>query len=223
LYVICIIVSKDTKSVVGNWLKSINPEIEIISAYGLSYDSLQMYLKKASGLVLSGGEDVHPKFYGKESYLSLCGTIDIYRDTMEFGLIDYAMANDIPLLAICRGQQILNVRNGGTLIPDIPTFFPGSEHRSKEEYVHTITPVSGSWITGLSSEDTILVNSRHHQSVDIPGFGFEVAAYSPDSIIESIFYTDTIAHSFILGVQWHPELLNDSLSFNIGRLFLNKI
>jgi putative glutamine amidotransferase len=218
-----IIISKDSKSVVGNWLRSINPELEIINAYGMSYDSLQIYLHKANGIVLSGGEDVHPQFYGKESYLHLCEKTDIYRDTMEFGLIDFAMKNDIPLLAICRGQQILNVRNGGTLIPDIPTYYPGSNHRSKAEYVHSVVPVKNSWLSSLTSQDTIPVNSRHHQSVDITGLGFEVAAYSTDSIIESIIYTDTTIQHFALGVQWHPEILNDSLSMRIGALFLSKI
>jgi putative glutamine amidotransferase len=139
-------------------------------------------------------------------------------------MIHYAMKYKKPLLGICRGQQIINAVNGGTLIPDIPTINPDSpiKHRNESDRAHIIMPIPGSWITSKFPVRAFWVNSRHHQCVDELANGFEVAAYAPDGIVESIELVDKHRHPFVIGVQWHPENLRDSLSTYLGQLFLEK-
>jgi len=219
-----ILISKDYNSNINSWLKKIDPEITTKVFYTIPTDSMEYYLQHADGIVIGGGEDVNPLLYNKHEYDSLCDKPDNYRDSIEFLMINHAMKHNIPLLGICRGNQIMNVANGGTLIPDIPTFYPNSNisHRYKNDSAHYIIPAQGSWINKELTFDTIWVNSHHHQSVDAIAPNFKVAAYAPDSVVESI----ELRHgslTFIVGVQWHPESLNDNVSYQIGKLFINKI
>ena len=218
-----ILISKDGKERIEIWLKNIDSNIETKVFYSIPTDSMNYYLHKAEGIVISGGEDVNPKLYDKPSYVSLCDLPDDFRDSIEIIMIKFAIDNKIPLLGICRGVQIMNVVNGGTLIPDIPTFYPNSNinHRSKINRAHFVIPEPNSWIENNLTYDTIWVNSRHHQSVDIIAPQFKVSAYSPDSVVESIEIKTQ--HPFAIGVQWHPESLEDEISHQIGALFLNSI
>jgi gamma-glutamyl-gamma-aminobutyrate hydrolase PuuD len=103
------------------WLKKVEPGVVIISMYGHRIDSAIAVLSTCSGLLLTGGEDVNPARYGKEKELIKCEEIDNYRDSLEFALIEKAVASEMPVFGICRGEQILNVALGGTLLTDIPT------------------------------------------------------------------------------------------------------
>lgn len=215
-----LLVSKDYRNnQFHQWIKNLDSTIAIKECYSLSTDSLDWYLAHASGMIIGGGEDIHPSLYGKPEYVEVCGKFDLYRDTMELKMIHYAHENKIPILGVCRGSQILNVAHGGTLIPDIPSFIPQSKiaHRSKSDSAHFILPVSTSWLDNLiESKDTIWVNSRHHQCVDQLGDHFTISAYAPDSVVEAYYLSDTTIHPFTVGVQFHPENLRTELSNKIG-------
>ncbi len=220
-----ILISKDSHARIEHWLKNIEPSIKTRVFYNIPKDSLQLFLEKAKGFVLGGGEDVNPELYHQPEYDTICEPPDNYRDSIELLMINFAMNNKIPILGICRGNQILNVANGGTLIPDIPTFIPKDsiQHRSDSDSAHIILPVQNSWIETELTYQTIWVNSHHHQAIGKLAPNFTIAAFAPDSIIESIEIKDKNSHPFAIGIQWHPESLHDHLSKQIGKLFIKYI
>jgi putative glutamine amidotransferase len=156
--------------------------------------------------LLTGGGDVAPALYDGEPSEHVYG-VDAERDSYETSLVNYAVSNDVPLLAICRGIQILNVALGGTLVVDIPTDLPGAlRHLDLEHWTgtaHTVSIASGSSISKLVG-DELEVNSMHHQGVATPGKGLEPVAWAPDGMVEAVEYRDK---RFIVGIQWHPECL----------------
>lgn len=151
-------------------------------------------------LLLPGGADIDPSFYGAQNLGSL--GIDRELDITELALIKTFADSGRPILGICRGMQVLNVAFGGTLIQDLPT---ASAHRWTEEtgdQVHMVTAPSGSFLQELYG-DTFSVNSAHHQGVDRIGDGFQIAARSMDGGIEALQWPE----KRIYAVQWHPERL----------------
>ena len=157
------------------------------------------------GLLLPGGGDMDPKFYGQER-IPACGEPNLLRDAAEPLLLRAFLAADKPVLGICRGIQVMNVVLGGTLYQDIKPFehVPHNDHWAK---VHTVTVRRGTLLSRLLGQDTVLVNSQHHQAVDRVAPGFTLAALSEDGIVEAIEKPDA---RFCLGVQWHPEWLSDA-------------
>ena len=129
------------------------------------------------------------------------------------------------MIGICRGQQIINAVNGGTLIPDLPARNPESPigHRSTSDSAHVIIPVEGSWMNKRFPVTTYWVNSRHHQAVDQLAHGFVTAAFAPDGVIESIELDEGHRHPFVICVQWHPENLRDEVATEFGMRFLRAI
>ena len=181
-------------------------------------DILPGALDGCDAVMLTGGVDVDPALYGAtERHPSV--EIDRERDTYEFSLARLALERDMPLLAICRGAQVVNVVAGGTLIQDIPSARTGSlEHQqsgAKDQPSHPVHVVGGTCLSHLFSDSAdagraIDVNSRHHQSVDRLAPGFVVSATAPDGIIEAF---ERPGARFCLGVQWHPENFWRSGSF----------
>jgi len=219
-----LLISKDNNGHIENWMRSLDSEIVIKICYGLSKDSLNYYLLNADAIIIGGGKDVNPQLYNKPEYSKICGEFDNYRDSLEIKMIQHADNKKLPIMGICRGQQIINVVHGGTLIPDIPTFIDGNiKHRSEKDSAHVIIPVKGSWIDKAFIKDTFWVNSRHHQSIDKLAKGFDVVAYSVDSVIEAISIKSQSSHPFTMAVQFHPEDLRDSLSNRFGRMLLNSM
>lgn len=161
------------------------------------------------GLVLTGGGDVDPLTYGESPHPSV-GEAEPGRDAFELELARQAMASDVPLLAICRGAQVLNVAAGGTLVQDIETAVGSDLAHTVERpdaIAHTIEVVKGSRLEqalgpGGDAGGTWRVNSRHHQAAGRLGRALVASAWSPDGVIEGIERPDA---SFCLGVQWHPE------------------
>jgi putative glutamine amidotransferase len=165
------------------------------------------------GLLLTGGDDVAPSRYGEPAHAATVEA-EAGRDEFESALVTAARARNLPIFAICRGIQVLNVACGGTLVQDIPTQVPGAvAHALKvppnEPYslAHEIWIEKDSLLSRLMRErlidaDTCEVNSRHHQAVKDVAAGFKVSATAPDGIVEAI--EDPTAR-FCLGVQWHPE------------------
>ena len=157
------------------------------------------------GLLLPGGGDMDPKFYG-QARIPACGEPNLLRDAAEPLLLRAFLAADKPVLGICRGIQVMNAVLGGTLYQDIKPFehLPHNDHWAK---VHTVTVRRGTLLSRILGQDTVLVNSQHHQAVDRVAPGFTLAALSEDGIVEAIEKPDA---RFCLGVQWHPEWLSDA-------------
>ncbi|HOV47988.1 MAG TPA: gamma-glutamyl-gamma-aminobutyrate hydrolase family protein [Anaerolineae bacterium] len=166
-------------------------------------------LGRLDGLLLSGGEDLHPRQYGQfpEAWL---GGVDETRDTSELGLIHAALEMQKPIFAICRGIQALNVALGGTLYQDLAAQVPGAlDHaflmsRSLDQSVHPVTLEADSTLARILGGVTFAVNSAHHQSIQTPGAGLRVVGCAPDGVIEAVELAD---YPFCIGVQWHPEAL----------------
>jgi gamma-glutamyl-gamma-aminobutyrate hydrolase PuuD len=158
----------------------------------------------AAGLLLMGGSDVNPARYG-EARDAQAEEADNVRDELECALIEEALARDLPLLAICRGLQILNVQHGGTLIQHLPS---SARHRQRTENrgmpVHQIEIVPGTVLAAITGGSLRLgVNSRHHQAIHRLGEGLLISARdSEDGTIEAVERPDK---PFVVGVQWHPE------------------
>lgn len=157
------------------------------------------------GLLLPGGGDMDPKFYG-QARIPACGEPNLLRDAAEPLLLHAFLAADKPVLGICRGIQVMNAVLGGDLYQDIKPFehLPHNDHWAK---VHTVTVRRGTLLSRILGQDTVLVNSQHHQAVDRVAPGFTLAALSEDGIVEAIEKPDA---RFCLGIQWHPEWLSDA-------------
>jgi putative glutamine amidotransferase len=167
------------------------------------------FLNLVDALVLTGGADVDPALYGAVPHASY-QPAEPARDKVEIQLALGAMSSGMPLLAICRGIQVLNVAAGGTLVQDIPTEVPHAlNHQVKQPrnaVAHPVRVEPDSLLARLLGRrvqgGTIGVNSRHHQAVGRLAPGFRVAATAPDGVIEAI---ESESLPFCLGVQWHPE------------------
>jgi putative glutamine amidotransferase len=222
-----ILVSKEYDNRFKAWLTVADSNIQQVSMYAVAIDSLEHYLSIASGIIISGGPDINPAIYGKASEIPRCMPIDFRRDTLEMEMIRYAMEHDIPLLCICRGHQILNAANQGSLIIDIPSDYDSTiEHQNRAE--HMIRIVEGTMLSEIVDRDSGLVNSNHHQAVELVAPGFRAAAFAPDGIIEAIEFIDRKEHPFILGLQWHPEVLireseNHPFSLPIINRFMEEV
>jgi len=173
---------------------------------------LRAILEHLDGLLLSGGGDILPALFGEQDS-GLLWFVDERRDRAELALARWALAEKLPLLAICRGIQVLNVATGGTLVQDIPTQVPDAlSHsiiagRPKSSVAHTVEVAAGSRLAALVGAGELGVNSAHHQAVKDVGTGLVVTARAPDGIIEGLEIPD---HPFCLGVQWHPEAMVES-------------
>jgi len=168
-------------------------------------------LQKVDGLVLTGGEDVDPTLYGQERH-SEGGVPNRPRDATEIALILAAREMAMPLLAICRGPQVLNVALGGTLIQDIGSQVAGAgEHNARDDRaarVHEVELEPGSRIAEAMGAVRLRVNSLHHQSVERIAPGLRITGRAPDGVIEGI--ESECPEWWAIGVQWHPEEMNDS-------------
>lgn len=163
------------------------------------------YIKLIDGLLLAGGVDVDPLYFGEEPK-PLMGKIDIDRDYLEIHLIPEALKVNLPVLGICRGIQILNVAMGGSIYQDISMSGKSIlKHRQDAPGLyatHTIDVLSKSQLIRILSNSKIRTNSFHHQAVREAAPGFIISAVARDGIIEGI---ESINHNFVVGVQFHPE------------------
>jgi putative glutamine amidotransferase len=206
------------------WLRNLDKEFKIVDHNGMDPADFRKKIGQFSGLVLSGGGDIHPSLYGNPDTEHYCQGIDIKRDDLEFNMLEAALTRGIPVLAICRGMQILNVFLGGTLIPHIAALSGHIRHKDQQDVQHEVSISAGSQlfhITGVRSETA---NSSHHQAIDKLGSGLVISAYSADGIAEAAELSDP-DRQFCVAVQWHPERMNleSPLSGKIGRAFLNKM
>ena len=166
----------------------------------------QDYVQLIDGLMLPGGPDVDPTFYGEEPHPKIGMTL-YQKDRFEIALIKAALAADKPIFGICRGIQIMNVAMGGTLYQDLESQYPELKIQHPQATLgqfatHHVELTAGSKLAKLYGRSTIKVNSRHHQAVKAVGKGLKVTAVAPDGVVEGMESTDT---DLFLGVQWHPE------------------
>ncbi len=168
-------------------------------------------LTAVRGLVLTGGEDVAPARYGATPHPRL-GDVDPGRDAAELALIAAARARRVPILAICRGIQILNVALGGTLYQDLDSERPGPVPHSDETARHAVRVEAGSLLERTLGTRSASVNSRHHQAIRDLAPGLKAVAWADDGVIEAAEPADTTA-PWMVAVQWHPEDLTERALF----------
>jgi len=183
-----------------------------ITGYELDFhtDVPEAVVGRVGGLMLLGGADVDPALYGQTPHPTT-EVVPAPRDHYEIALVKAALARDLPILAICRGIQLLNVALGGTLVQDIPSDVhahldhkPGGEPASIGHFIEVV-PISrlATLLDGeIDMNGWCAVNSRHHQCVDALGEGLKPTARAADGVIEAI---ERPASRFCVGVQWHPE------------------
>jgi putative glutamine amidotransferase len=174
-------------------------------------DSAAAILDSVDGLVLTGGGDIDPARYGQKAHEKV-RSVNVERDTTEASLVEAAKARGTPVLAICRGIQMLNVALGGTLVQDIPsqigTTVAHDEDTPRDQRSHEISIDADSLIARAVGTTRCRVNSFHHQSVDQVAPGMHVTARSPDGVIEGI--EPDHDDWWVLAVQWHPEEMTRS-------------
>jgi len=195
----------------SEWIKKAVPDAKIINMYELGVDSALLVLERCNGLVVAGGADVYPGWYGQIEDTIKCGAFDRYRDTLEIKLIKKAIENKMPLVGICRGEQILNVVLGGSLIIDIPTDHDTIvKHRLEdwENCYHEVELVGSSYLSSLINQKNGIVNSNHHQAIDRLANDLVITSRAKDGIPESVEWKNKQGKGFLLAVQWHPERLD---------------
>ncbi len=210
----------------GKWLKSIDKDIEIVDLYAMPYLEALKEMGNVSGLILSGGPDVHPGRFGKSSDSSRC-EIELDRDTLEFAVYNFALENKIPILGICRGMQLINVAHRGSLVIDLPSD-KGTDtlHQNKKPYdsFHNIILDESTLFYSIVKLREGIVNSNHHQGVDKLGANLRASSWSGDGLIESFEWKNQANLPWMLAVQWHPERLeNEALSRPIAFEFVRQV
>jgi putative glutamine amidotransferase len=181
-------------------------ELEMLTAA----DAKRAKASNYDGILFAGGEDVDPALYEEQTkYRSV--HVDRARDDFEFSLLDQALDRRLPILGICRGIQMINVKFGGTLYQDIARDTPiEREHRqpgSRSEVTHTVTLTEPESQLATVVEGSCRVNSLHHQAIKRLGRGLKVTAHSEDGLVEAVEAADD--YPFLMAVQWHPEEIVD--------------
>jgi putative glutamine amidotransferase len=186
---------------------------------------LKQFADIFDGFLFTGGPDVHPNYYGQEK-ADYCGEICELRDKMEAFMFREAIINqNKPALGICRGIQVMNVMLGGSLYQDIPTELPSTlKHRYGPPYdtpAHNVRIVPESPLYKLAGKECLEVNSSHHQGINRLAKGLEAMATSDDGLIEAVYMPN---HSFVWGVQWHPECsIKEEISKKIFSSFVKGV
>jgi putative glutamine amidotransferase len=167
--------------------------------------ALERIFSALDGILFPGGLDVHPQRFGEEIHPTV--TVDEPLDALELTLAQWATDRELTTLGICRGQQLLNVALGGTLVQDLPSVgitHPQSNLAVRDEIAHTIDVEPGSRLAAIFGATSFGVNSFHHQAVNQLGRGLRAVGWSSDGVIEALESTD---HPWLLAVQFHPENL----------------
>lgn len=177
---------------------------------------------RIDGLLLSGGSDLDPSYYGEEPIPELNATIP-KRDAFEMALVGHALERGLPVFGICRGLQILNVALGGTLYQDLPSQLHPDliAHRQrvpKWQWSHEVEVAGNSKVAGIMETGDIRVNSYHHQAIKDLAEPLAAVAHASDGVIEAVESRD-LSKRWLVGVQWHAEAMRDSEGAEHRNLF----
>lgn len=178
---------------------------------------IDAYLDRVSGLVLTGGAfDIPPQAYGEQPREGL-GPVKQARTAFELAVLRAALQRHLPVVGVCGGMQLINVAFGGTLVQDIarelPAARPHEQKHDRAQPQHPVDVKDGSLLAECVGRGQLMVNSTHHQAVRDVGKGLIVSAVAPDGVVEAI---EAPADGFVVGVQWHPEMMVDSVPPNLG-------
>jgi putative glutamine amidotransferase len=195
----------------GTYIKAVQAAggIPLLLAPHFSPQTQAVLWQRLDGLLLTGGGDIDPARFGQAPHPTVAD-VSSARDELELGLTHRALTDDVPLLAICRGLQVLNVALGGTLVQDIPSERPGalvhSQTAPRHDATHAVKVMGeGTRLGRVLGALELEVNSMHHQAIDRLGNGLREVAWAPDGIVEGLELPGD--DRFVLGVQWHPEEL----------------
>jgi putative glutamine amidotransferase len=187
--------------------------------------NVDSFLDRLAGLLVTGGGfDIHPQAYGEQPREGL-GPIKQERTAFETALVQSALRRGLPVLGICGGMQLLNVVLGGTLVQDILREVQNAkDHEQKHDRAQPHHPVDirdGTMLAESLGKGQVMVNSTHHQAVKKLGDKVVASAIAPDGVVEGI---ESQAHGFAVGVQWHPELMLDTVPLHLGlyKTFIGK-
>jgi putative glutamine amidotransferase len=199
--------------------------LPFILPYSDDRSCVDSYLDRISGLLVTGGAfDIPPEAYGETAREGM-GQVKQARTAFETQLMQAALARNMPVFGVCGGMQLLNVILGGTLHQDIRTELTAAkDHEQKHDRTHPHHPIEvkdGTLLGELLGKGQVMVNSTHHQAVKKAAEKLVVSALSPDGVVEAI---EGPSYAFALGVQWHPELLINSVPLHLGlyKAFINK-
>ncbi len=205
------------------WLQRLDPAMDI--RFVQSADDVSSAFTDSGGLLLPGGGDPDPARYGRPDLLPFCD-VDAERDRLEFAAIHQAVERALPILGICRGLQVMNVALGGTLIADLPMNGYELHHRINDnDRLHEVRIDTDSLLHDITGSEGAIVNSAHHQGVELVAPRLVVAAHSPDGLPEALEWRSRNGNAFLLLLHWHPERLPDEhpLADSIGRAFLDAV
>ena len=188
----------------------------MIPLYHDDLDTLREIYERLDGLLIPGGVDMDPATYGEE-VLPECGRLDPARDAVELQLTRWAMADEKPVLGLCRGAQVINVAAGGSLYQDVPSQVAGAiKHDyyptmgfARDHRAHPVDLLAATRLADVLGGPAAVVNSMHHQSVKRVGGGLVVSAVASDGVIEAVEGTGS---GYLVGVQWHPEMFEEEPS-----------
>ncbi len=184
--------------------------IPVLLSMDMNEEQITACLARMDGLMLAGGNDVDPMLFG-ESPVPTLKQVNPLRDRFEIRLIRAAYRLDMPVFAICRGIQTLNVAMGGSLYQDLPTQYATPDGESAILHAqsarahhpsHRVTLAESAPLRALYGSDTLMVNSLHHQAIKTIAAPLTVCATAEDGVIEAVY---DATKPFVLGVQWHPE------------------
>jgi putative glutamine amidotransferase len=187
----------------------------LIPLLGEDVATLRGLYDELDGIFLPGGADIDPESYSAERHPS-CDRSDPPRDRVELMLVGWAIEDRKPVLGVCRGLQIINLAAGGTLLQDLKDqlqgaikhdYFPFRDGYARDHIAHPVRIVEGTRLHRVAGLTEFPVNSMHHQGIERLGAGLVASAFAPDGVIEGI---ERLDDHFLVGVQWHPEVLIDA-------------
>ena len=183
--------------------------IPIVLPFYTEAEDAKRVLDSCDGLLLSGGGDIDPKYYGEEILNDTVATGKV-RDAVEFSLFSLARDKGMPIMAICRGLQVVNVALGGSLYQDLPAQYESDINHAqtapKTEPSHSVRVVTGTPLHSITKSERITANSFHHQAIKRLGEGLVPMAYADDGIVEAVYAE---VGGYLRAYQWHPERLYD--------------